>query len=333
MRCISGEIHVVGDELNLDYTLIPGQAFRWFRESDGAWVGVVSGTIIKLWRENGRVVYEARGNCVDDEFIRRYFRLETDIKDVYAYLVARDERIAPVISRFEGLRVLGQEPEETLMTYLCTTANSVPRIVRSIECLAIRFGERIGEFEGREYYSFPTVEALSRAEVDRLCEIPGLCFRGRHLKAVVEQLIERPPGWLHSLKEATYEEARSELLNIRGIGPKIADCVLLFSLGKNEAFPVDTHLWNVVGKRYLTELAGRRLTRASYDYVVAYFQRLFGCYAGWAQEYLFYDDLYPNGVAPVIDRIAQGRNSQKSRAKRVGERDPAKRESRSKVMT
>ncbi|MCX6375149.1 MAG: hypothetical protein NTU88_03770, partial [Armatimonadetes bacterium] len=104
-------------------------------------------------------------------------------------------------------------------------------------------------------------------------------------------LVNRPEEWVNRLREADYETARAELLSIRGIGRKIADCVLLFSLDKDRAFPVDTHVRRIAVKHYLPEFKQKTLTPAVYQEIVDYFQAKFGAYAGWAQEYLFYDDL------------------------------------------
>ena len=161
----------------------------------------------------------------------------------------------------------------------------------AVEVLSRRYGELVAAVGGHDYYSFPTAEALASADVDDLANLCGLGFRGVNLNSVARQLVDRPAGWLDSLRQASYEEARAELLGIKGVGLKIADCVLLFSLDKNQAFPVDTHIRRAAVKYYLPELGQKTLTPAVYRRIVDYFQQKFGPYAGWAQEYLFYDDL------------------------------------------
>ena len=193
--------------------------------------------------------------------------------------------------RFKGLRVLRQDPEETLLSYICSAANSVPRIVKSVDALAHRYGERIATIDGHGYYSFPSVEVLANADVHEMTAMCSLGFRCRNLTSVAQQLMDRRAGWLNSLRTASYGDARRELLSIRGVGLKIADCVLLFSLDKDEAFPVDTHIRKVVTKYYLPEFKQKTLTPAVYAQIVDFCQSKFGRYAGWAQEYLFYDDL------------------------------------------
>lgn len=292
MKVTRGAIEIPRSDLNLGLTLTPGQSFRWKKDFQGRWVGVVSDHVVKLWRDGGALRYEIYGSRPDDRIISRYFRLEIDISNIYDDLVARDPGLARVITRLKGLRVLRQDPEETLLAYVCTTANSLGRIIAGVEELSTRYGKRIGEIDERQYFSFPTAEVLAHTAPDELCSIRNICFRGKSLRNVAQQLVERPPGWLESLRHTAYHEARSELLAIRGIGPKIADCVLLFSLAKDEAFPIDTHILKVATENYLPDLKNKALTPSVYERIADYFRHRFGPFAGWAQEYLFYDHLY-----------------------------------------
>ncbi|MCL6519954.1 MAG: 8-oxoguanine DNA glycosylase [Armatimonadetes bacterium] len=280
-------------ELNLLHTLTPGQAFRWRMDSGGRWTGVVRGRIIRIWQEETEVKYEIFPNAGDKDLLCHYFRLEVCLACLYADFIREDERLKKIIKRFEGLRVLRQEPEETLFSYICSTANSISRIVSAIEAISNRYGERIANLDGVDYCSFPSAEAIAHADPNELAEIAGLGFRAANLHSVARQILDRPNGWLNSLKEASYEEARRELLALRGVGLKIADCILLFSLDKDQAFPVDTHIYNVAVKYYMPELRGKSLTPRIYQRIVDYFQAKFGAFAGWAQEYLYYDDLIP----------------------------------------
>jgi len=280
------DLQISSDELNLTHTLTPGQAFRWKEDGQGRWMGVVRGRVVTLWREGNNLKHEVVPK--QDGFLEDYFRLDVRLEDLYREFRQADENISRAIDRFKGLRVLRQEPEETLLSYVCSTANSVSRITNSIEQLSKRYGERIA---GTDYYSFPTAETLVKADPDELAKSCGLGFRGANLNCVARQLIERPEGWLESLRRATYEEARRELTCLRCVGMKIADCVLLFSLNKDQAVPVDTHIRHIAVRNYLPEFMQKTLTQNVYGQIVDFFQRKFGRYAGWAQEYLYYDDL------------------------------------------
>ena len=290
------DLQISSDELNLTHTLTRGQAFRWKEDGQGRWTGVVRGRVVTLWREGNNLKHEVVPK--QDGFLEDYFRLDVRLEELYREFRQADENVSRAIDRFKGLRVLRQEPEETLLSYVCSTANSVSRITNSIEQLSKRYGERIEgtpavaeAMAGRDYYSFPTAEALAKADPDELAKSRGLGFRAANLSCVARQLIERPEGWLESLRRATYEEARRELTCLRCVGMKIADCVLLFSLNKDQAVPVDTHIRHIAVRNYLPEFMQKTLTQKVYRQIGDLFRQKFGPYAGWAQEYLYYDDL------------------------------------------
>ncbi|HUV05794.1 MAG TPA: DNA glycosylase [Armatimonadota bacterium] len=286
-----GSISIGPDELDLTHTLTPGQSFRWHEDHQGGWTAVVRRRVVRVGREGPVIRYELFPGGLDDAFISDYFRLDIRLESLYDDFARADGHVVEAVERFKGLRVLRQEPEETLLSYVCSAANSVPRISMAVEALSRHYGEPIAAVDGHDYYSFPTAEALASASVDDLANLCGLGFRGVNLGSVARQLVDRPAGWLESLRQASYDEARAELLGIEGVGLKIADCVLLFSLDKDQAFPVDTHIRRAAVKYYLPEFKQKTLTPAVYRQIASYFQQKFGPYAGWAQEYLFYEDL------------------------------------------
>jgi N-glycosylase/DNA lyase len=252
---------------------------------------VVRGRVVTIRREGDEILYRIFPDGSDDDFIRDYFRLDVGLGDLYRDFRSSDRHIARAVDRFTGLRILRQDPEETLLSYICSAANSVSRISASVELLSAKFGKFIANIDGRDYYSFPTAEALAAADPDDMMGTCALGFRCTNLNSVARQILDRPANWLQSLRLADYEEARRELLDIRGVGMKIADCVLLFAMDKDQAVPVDTHVRQVATRYYLPEFKQKTLTPAVYASIVRCFQEKFGHYAGWAQEYLFYDDL------------------------------------------
>lgn len=290
-----GRLAIGPDDLDLTHTLTAGQSFRWKEDESGVWTGVLGRKVVRLRREGSEILFETLPGPPDESLVTDYLRLDVDLQALYADFSAADEHIRSAIERFKGLRVVRQDPDEMLLSYICTAANSVPRIVGSIEELSRLYGEPIAEVDGRMYYSFPTAQALADAGPDELSSLCGLGFRGANLNSVAKQMLQRPPGWAASLRMKSYEQAREELLGIRGVGCKIADCVLLFSMDKDQAFPVDTHIRKVAVKHYLPEFKQKTLTPAVYQAIVDFFQCKFGPYAGWAQEYLFYDDLLRHG--------------------------------------
>jgi N-glycosylase/DNA lyase len=277
--------------LNLHYTFTCGQAFRWKMDSDGWWGAPVKGKIVRIKESESGFDWQTFPGEPDLVLFRDILRLDTDVPAIYSHLSSCDVRLAELIQRFKGLRLLRQEPAEALLSYVCSPANSVPRISGSIEALSQRYGQFIGEIAGRKYYAFPDTQSLACANATEVSSVGVLGWRGSSIVSVAQQILSRPEGWLDSLRTASYSHAKSELTKLSWIGPKIADCIALFALNKDEAVPVDTHVRKVACRHYMTDLKTKTLTRCTYEKIVNVFNGLFGNYAGWAQEFLFYDDL------------------------------------------
>jgi N-glycosylase/DNA lyase len=278
-------------DLSLDDTLPSGQAFRWKKSGDGWWTGVVRGSVIRVRRAKQGFEWQTYPTPDNLALVHDYFRLDDDIGQIHASLGSSDQHLVAVMSRFRGLRMLRQDPNETLLSFICSAANSIPRISKAIEELSANCGESLVTVDGISYHAFPTTEALAEADPRVLEKTAGLGFRGPSIKSVAQQLLERPTGWLASLREQPYETARAELVTIRGVGLKIADCVCLFSLDKDMAVPVDTHVRQLAARLYMPDLRTKTITPSAYDRIAGFFRERFGDYAGWAQQFLFYEDL------------------------------------------
>ncbi len=273
--------------LSLAYTLDCGQAFRW-KLRHGWWTGVVRGHAVRLRREGKTVLGQLYPQHPDAEgFLASYLRLDVDLDAVYRDFAAADPKIDDAVSAFAGLRVLNQEPQETLLSYVCSTANSVPRISKAVEEMSRRWGKPIGSLDGEEFYAFPTALALAEAPEESLWKDCGLGWRGTNLKRVAGELVGRAEGWPEQLRPLPYREGKASLMELRGIGAKIADCVCLFSLEKDEAVPVDTHIWAVAKEIFDAKVSNKSLTPATYELVAGLYQSRYGGFAGWAQEYLY----------------------------------------------
>lgn len=218
-----------------------------------------------------------------------YLRLDVDLEAVHAFLRDRDPRMDDAIAGYLGLRVLGQLPQETLLTFVCTPANNIIRITRSIDALARLYGEAIATVAGETFHAFPSPDALAAREPGELARTTGLGFRGENLRRVATLLLlDRPPGWPADLVGGDYEATRRELMVLPSVGPKIADCIALFGLRADAAVPVDTHVWGLARELFGARFQGRTLTPAVYEEVRAAFDERFGPWAGWAQQYLFH---------------------------------------------
>jgi len=163
--------------------------------------------------------------------------------------------------------------------------------MHAIEELARQYGDLVCERENLCYHAFPRVEVLARADLAALRSIPTLAFRGTNLKTAAGQILEKGEGWLMALRGLSYYEAKADLITIRGVGQKIADCVCLFALDKDDAVPVDTHIRQLAHRLFLPEMKAKSLTDSVYRQITEAFAQRYGRYAGWAQQFLFYEDL------------------------------------------
>lgn len=279
------------DNLCLDVraTLTSGQAFRWRQSSEGFWLGTVEGTAIVLRQsvEDTPYRFEWQTYPVANqwEVVANYFRLEVPLEKLYADWKRVEPSLAEAITRFRGLRILRQPPQECFFAFQCATCNTVVKIERSVKKLAERYGEPI-ETPFGTVYSFPTLSSLASADEGVLRgDIWG--FRAPRVISLAQHLLAKPPLWLESLREASYIEAKAELVLLHGIGAKIADCICAFCLDKDNATPVDTHIRQITCRLFRPDLNGKSLTPRVYEEVVQEWQSRFGEYAGWAQQYLF----------------------------------------------
>ena len=279
-----------GQPLDLDLSLACGQAFRWRKREDGIWSGVVRDRLVELASADGSIFWRTHPEG-DPSLVHDYLRLSDDVNATYAALAESDPHVARLIERFPGLRLLRQDPAETLLSFVCSAANSIPRISAAIEALSSLFGELVCEKESSCYYAFPRIEALANADQRVLEQTESLAFRGRNLRTVAQQLVDRGDEWLASLRGVSYSEARDQLMAMRGVGAKIADCVCLFSLDKDEAVPVDTHVRQLAHRLFLPDMKAKSITDSVYRRIGAEFAARYGRYAGWAQQFLFYEDL------------------------------------------
>jgi N-glycosylase/DNA lyase len=275
---------------NLDVTLCCGQVFRWDRKGDW-WYGVVGDKAFKVRQTGAELEFAG----VNETVIVQYFGLDDDLQKISAS-IGRDAHIRKALSAFWGLRLIRQEPWECLTSYICATYKNIPAIRRMLLQLSRKFGEK-KVFDGCDFFTFPTPEKLACASEKSLATC-GLGYRAKYVQATSKRIFENDFE-LESLRQMSYEQAKNQLCSLAGVGPKVADCVLLFSLGKTEAFPVDRWVERVILNHYARqlqpELVQRLLrkdgfTNADYALLNAFGRRYFGEYAGYAQEYLYHHE-------------------------------------------
>lgn len=262
---------------SLHHTLNCGQVFRWdFRE--GWWHGIVGDRALKIRQEGDTLTWKG----ADEEFIRAYFQLDLDLPKITGSF-DRDPFIHAAIGRCRGLRLIRQPQWECTISYICATNSNIPMIRKRIELLARALGNKF-TFEGKPYFGFPSPDAIAGCCNATLTE----CKMGYRASYVLDTAcrLARVNSWERRISESQYDDARRTLMQLKGIGPKAADCILLFAFQKFEAFPIDVWIRRIMQEQYLNSSAtSATLCR---DAEIQKFARdHFGPYCGYAQEYLY----------------------------------------------
>ncbi|MGE3310288.1 MAG: DNA-3-methyladenine glycosylase [Limisphaerales bacterium] len=268
-------------DYDLATTLDSGQAFRWTRHGE-VWAGVVRGRWLALRQaaEPDRIVAETVEDPGDWHWLRDYLRVDEDLATVLATF-PDDRPMTAAVAACRGLRLLRQEPWECLASFLLSSTKQIPQIQAGVRNLSERFGERVqAPAGGAAVFAFPEARVLAGVSESELREC-RIGFRARYLRETAEAVAGGafPIGDIGRLP---LDEARERLVTLPGVGPKIADCVLLFAYGFARAFPVDVWVMRALRELYFT---GRRPTAAR---LKAFSETHFGPNAGYAQQYLFH---------------------------------------------
>ncbi|MDR2707330.1 MAG: hypothetical protein LBB87_01080 [Nitrososphaerota archaeon] len=276
-------------EFDLNLSLCCGQVFRCKRQGD--WWYCISGDKIFKIRQTSSKYLEFEG--VDAGFVTGFFGLNDDLEEIERS-VNKDPYIAAALKQFRGLRLIRQDPWECLASFICATYKNIVAIEQTLFKISQNHGEK-RFFDGQTFWLFPSAEKLAMASVHDL-EKCGLGYRAKYLQATAKRVYNEQVD-LERFKHLSYVDAKKRLFEFPGVGLKVADCVLLFSLGKMEAFPVDVWVKRILVNNYakcfsqdFVEKLGRHksLSNGEYEKLCLFAQNYFGVYAGYAQEYLYH---------------------------------------------
>ena len=272
------------ESFNLIHIFECGQCFRWNRLEDESYIGVINGAVIKVKEENGKFIFSGKsenGNL--KELINYYFDLQTNYTEYKRILSNIDEYLKESITFGEGIRILKQDLWECIISFIISANNNIPRIKKIIERLSKTYGKEI-EFNGEKYYSFPTPEELSKASVQDLRDL-GLGFRDKRIYNTTKMIIEKKIDLEVIKNMETTNQMREELLKLDGVGPKVADCILLFSLKRLDVFPIDVWVRRVMNELYIHNEDEEKVNKKELQKLA---EEKFCGLAGIAQQYLFY---------------------------------------------
>lgn len=260
-----------------------GQCFRWNAEADGSYTGIFKNNVVNVKKEGNNVIF--RGICENDIEVecREYFDLDTDYTEIKNILSNVDDNLKKSIQYGEGIRILKQDLWETIISFIISANNNIPRIKGIIERLSQKYGNEI-VFNGTSYYTFPTPEQLSKATVEDLRTL-GLGFRDKRVYETTKLILSKQID-LDKLKEITDSNIlREELNKLPGVGDKVADCIMLFSMKRFDVFPVDVWVRRVMNELYIKNADESKVNKQQIRNLA---EQKYGNLAGLAQQYLFY---------------------------------------------
>lgn len=265
-------------DYDLAATLTSGQAFRW-RLINGGWESVVSGRWVRLVQTSDAIEVTAREEDSDWLWLKDYLQLHVDLAEVIAAFPA-DEPMRESVAACRGLRLLKQEPWECLASFILSSTKQIVQIQQIVDLLCRRYGETLELPDGSVMHAFPTAARLASCTEQELRDCK-MGFRARYLLGSAQMIAEGKVD-LETLRRLSCAEARERLLELPGVGRKIADCVLLFAYGFPEAFPVDVWIYKAIQQLYFPKrhVKIKRLMRFAETHFLPH--------SGYAQQYLFH---------------------------------------------
>lgn len=301
-------------DFHLDHIFDCGQCFRWERQADGSYTGIAHGKVVNMrfrpekqtdgrpdlseeppdrtlpcdhaealngtqnsdqrqffsrLQPSGRLVID---NCTEEDFQKiwnPYLDLDRDYGEIKKSLTAQDRVMAQAVEQGQGIRILKQDLWETIVSFIISQNNNIPRIKGCIENLSLLFGQPAGEYAGRAYYSVPGPQKVASLTAEELAPV-RLGYRTRYLIETAKMVCEKG-----------LPEDEEQLSALCGVGPKVANCILLFGMGRYDSFPIDVWMARVMNQLY-------GIDEKDHREMCAYAREHFGQLGGFAQQYLFY---------------------------------------------
>ncbi len=262
--------------INLENTINSGQVFLWTKQKE-FWYGINGQDILKI-NNLGKII--SYSNKKYD-----FFRNIDDIKEIIKS-ISKDKTTKIAVKKYLGLRLIRQDPFQCFISFIVSSNSNIQKIKSSLEKISIKFGKKI-QFDNKEFYMFPEPKKIANATIQEIQN----CGVGYRAKFIIDaaKMVESRQIDFEYLKKSNYQDAKDMILTVPGIGNKVADCILLFSLDKLEAFPLDRWMIRILKKYYLEkfELETKSITEKQYNTLHEKIVKHFGPYAGYAQQFLF----------------------------------------------
>ena len=261
-----------------------GQCFRWNEQKDGSYIGVFGNNVLKVKKENENIIFTGICDGNIEEICIQYFDLNRDYEKMKSELSNIDAYLKDSIEYGSGIRILNQDLWETIISFIISANNNIPRIKGIIERLSKKYGNEI-VWKGEKYYTFPSIEQLKGVNVQELREL-GLGFRDKYIYETTQKIIKGEIDLVKLHEENDTKKVREFLLSLSGVGPKVADCILLFStLKRFDVFPIDVWVRRVMNDLYIKKEDETKVNKKEIEKLA---KEKYGNLQGIAQQYLFY---------------------------------------------
>ena len=262
--------------INIDNSINSGQVFLWEKNGND-WYGINGQDILKI-NKNGIIksLLNSKTN-----FFRKNDNMQEIIKSI-----SKDEIVKKSVKQYVGLRIFKQDPFQCMISFIISSNSNIQKIKSSLEKISKKFGTKV-KIQNKEFFLFPKPEKLANASIEEIKKC-GVGYRAPFIKQASKMIVLKKINFKY-LEKCDYQEAKKKICVIPGIGNKVADCILLFSLNKLEAFPLDTWMIKILEKYYSKEfkIETKTITQKQYELLHEKIVNYFGPYCGYAQQYLF----------------------------------------------
>jgi N-glycosylase/DNA lyase len=279
--------------INIDLSINSGQYFLWEKKNN-SWYGIYGENVFKITEKEDKneeqKKYEYDSFPEYPDWQSYVFRHDDNYKEIIQE-ISQNRKIRYIVQKYPGLRILRQKPIQCIFSFLCSSNNNIPRIRLMLRNLSKKFGKKLF-FDNMDFYTFPTLKSLSNASIQELLSC-GLGYRSRFVSNTAKDISDNRIN-IESLKKNEYDFAKEELLKLDGVGEKIADCILLFSLDKLEAFPIDIWILKFLNQNlqqilktpseFNTKISSNQYKKISKD-----IRNYYGRYSGYVQQYIYYN--------------------------------------------
>lgn len=273
------------DSFDIVHIFECGQCFRWnkINNNNNEYLGVIKGAVIDVKQEGNKIIFSGNSKNNFQDTIRYYFDLDTNYSEYKDKLSKIDDYMKESVKFGSGIRILRQDLWECIISFIISANNNIPRIKKIIENISSKYGKKI-DFNGNVYYEFPTPEELSKASVEDLRSL-GTGFRDKRIFNTTRMILEKQVDLEKLALLDNTKDMKDELLKLDGVGPKVADCILLFSLKRLDVFPIDVWVRRVMNDLYIHNEIEEKVNKKELQKLA---ENKFSNLSGIAQQYLFY---------------------------------------------